>query len=82
MFGYDKILFKDGIQFTMELCWVQYSPTFMKYKKHIENDLLFSLKILHSLQICHIDIKVDNIAWSPSFHKFVFLDFGFSKFVK
>ena len=54
----------------------------MKYEKQVQNDLLVSLKILHSLQICHIDIKFDNVAWSPSFGKFVYIDYGFSKFVK
>ncbi len=39
------------------------------------------MKILHYLQICHLDIKLDNIAWSPTFSKFVFIDYGFSKYV-
>ncbi len=30
----------------------------------------------------HGDIKYDNIGWSPKFKKFVFLDFGFSKFIR
>ena len=29
-----------------------------------------------------MDIKIDNTAWSPSYNKFVFLDFGFCKYVK
>lgn len=40
------------------------------------------MKILHSLGICHGDIKNDNIAWSPYFEKMVLLDFGFSLPVK
>lgn len=40
------------------------------------------MKILHSLNICHGDIKNSNIAWSPHFQKMVFLDFGFSLPVK
>jgi serine/threonine protein kinase len=38
-----------------------------------------NLKILHSLGICHMDIKYENIGFSKKFKKFVFLDFGFSR---
>ena len=44
--------------------------------------MLTILKTIHSLQICHLDIKIDNIGWSPSFQKFILLDFTFTKFVK
>ena len=33
---------------------------------------------MHSLKMVHRDIKPLNIAWSPSFEKWVFLDFGFA----
>lgn len=36
---------------------------------------------MHMLGFYHGDIKYDNIGWSPKFKKFVFLDFGFSKFI-
>jgi serine/threonine protein kinase len=36
---------------------------------------------MHSLQLCHLDIKPENIAWSPYFNKFIFIDFGLSKYV-
>ena len=29
-----------------------------------------------------MDIKPDNIAYSPHFHKFVFIDFGFAEIIK
>lgn len=35
--------------------------------------------MLHSLNICHKDIKYENIGYSKIYEKFVFLDFGFSK---
>lgn len=36
---------------------------------------------MHNLQICHLDIKYENIGWSATFKKFVFLDFGLSMIV-
>ena len=38
-----------------------------------------SLDLMHSLGIIHGDIKLDNIMWSNYFHKWVFIDFGFSQ---
>lgn len=35
-----------------------------------------SLKIMHLVNLCHFDIKIDNVGWSPTFKKLVFLDFG------
>lgn len=51
----------------------------------LEDEILYlkkMLKILHTLQICHCDIKSENIAWSPSLERSVFLDFGLSRFLK
>jgi serine/threonine protein kinase len=45
-------------------------------------NLIASLKILHTFQICHKDIKMENIGFSNILNKFVFLDFGFSKSIK
>ena len=36
---------------------------------------------MHSLQICHCDVKITNIAWSEEKNKMVFLDFGFTQFI-
>jgi len=33
---------------------------------------------MHSLNICHIDIKQENIMYSHEWEKFVFIDFGTS----
>jgi len=38
-----------------------------------------SLDMMHSFGIIHGDIKSDNIMWSPSFEKWVFIDFGLSQ---
>ena len=40
-----------------------------------------NLKIMHSLGIVHMDIKPENIGWSNEFKKWVFLDFGFARFL-
>ena len=40
------------------------------------------MKILHFINICHKDIKLDNIGFSNYFNKFVFLDFGFAKSIR
>lgn len=33
---------------------------------------------MHSLGICHLDIKKENIGWSETYKKLVFLDFSFT----
>lgn len=43
---------------------------------------MVSLKLLHSFQIIHMDIKLDNIVWSQLYNKFVFIDYGFSKYIE
>lgn len=35
---------------------------------------------MHSLYICHFDIKSANIMYSPALKKLVFIDFGFSEY--
>ena len=40
------------------------------------------MAILHCFKIVHMDIKPENIAYSPHFKKFVLLDFGLSEFIK
>ena len=37
---------------------------------------------MHLLQICHFDIKLDNVAWSNETKKMILLDFGLSKIIK
>lgn len=41
-----------------------------------------ALRLLHSIHICHCDIKPKNLMWSPTYNKYVLIDFGLSKFVK
>jgi serine/threonine protein kinase len=35
---------------------------------------------MHSLSILHRDIKPENIMFSPTFDKYVFIDFGISEY--
>lgn len=50
--------------------------------KTLEKDLKPSLRMMHSLNIIHGDIKNENIMWSNRFNKNVFVDFGLSLFLK
>ena len=79
IFGYHIIYFKNSFWFAMEFCETEFSQ---EKKKTLKSDLLENLLIMHNFGIVHRDIKEDNIAWSPHFQKWVFIDFGFSKFVK
>ena len=37
---------------------------------------------MHSLHIIHGDIKPENVMFSPSLKKFVFVDYGVSRIIK
>ncbi len=50
--------------------------------KIIETQLSKSLQLLHMLHICHCDIKPQNIMFGRNLNKYVFIDFGLSKFAK
>lgn len=36
---------------------------------------------MHQINLVHMDIKPSNIAFSPTFQKHIFLDFGLSQFI-
>jgi serine/threonine protein kinase len=63
----------------MEKCQTLQEVTFTL---EMEKDLKKSLLAMHSLNICHIDIKPMNIMFSSHRKKAVFIDFGFSKILK
>ena len=48
----------------------------------MSRDLTSILKKMHSLHIIHGDISTDNVMYSPSLKKFVFIDFGLSRILK
>jgi len=55
-------------------CCEPYKPHYHNFEK----DLKRSLYLLHMFQIVHLDVKSANICFSPSFGKYVFIDFGLS----
>lgn len=58
----------------MELC-----QNFTKKKnKEIKIQYIENLRVLHSLKFIHLDIKPANLAYSNTFNKYVFIDFGLS----
>lgn len=40
-----------------------------------------NLAVLHKLSIVHQDIKPENIMYSPSFDRAIFIDFGLSRII-
>ena len=77
IFGFDVLLLDDSIEFAMEMCECNIGEI-----KGMEKDLMQGMKTMHSLKIVHRDIKDKNVSWSPTFKKWVFLDFGFATFLK
>ena len=74
IFGFDLLVFQNSVVFAMEVC--------QKPKKEFLNTLYDSISLMHSFGIVHGDVKPENIMWSPSLQKNVFIDFGLSRVVK
>lgn len=76
-FGFDIMVHEDCIEFAMEFCENKraYEPGVT------DHDLKKALLTMHQISLVHLDIKPDNIAFSKTFNKWVFLDFGFSDFI-
>ena len=47
-----------------------------------EESILISLGKMHRFKVIHLDINTNNIMWSPSKKKPVFIDFGFSDVIQ
>ena len=63
----------------MEPC-INFSPK--GFTKNDEFTAKANLLEMHTLGILHRDIKPDNIMYSQSYQKYVFIDFGISEFRK
>ena len=73
-FGFDVLIFSDCLHFCMEKC--------QPCSNYQDTSLIQGLKMLHSLKIVHIDIKPENIMFSPVYGKNVFIDFGCSTVIE
>ena len=76
LFGYDILIHENSFEFVMEYC-----EGGIIDKERMKQDLMENLKIMHSLGIVHLDIKPENISWSNKFKKWIFLDFGFARYL-
>lgn len=70
-FGFDLVIYDDKAEFSMEVCKQKDSKSLFSLKE--------DLRLIHSFQIIHGDIKSDNIMWSSYYEKNVFIDFGISR---
>lgn len=78
-FGYDLVFLNKHAFFSMEKCITLDSAVKLAQSDAAKfRELRNCLRTLHSLHILHCDIKPENICWSPSYSKYVFIDFGLS----
>lgn len=78
---FDLICYSDRAQFHMEKCQPINFRGIGKDADQLEAELKFCLKTLHFFNICHRDIKPDNILMLNNPKRFVLSDFGLSMFV-
>jgi serine/threonine protein kinase len=76
LFGFDIVVFKDCAEFCMEQCRPIY-----EFSAAMMWALKLKLRSLHCLNIVHLDIKPDNISFSPFLNEPILLDFGLSDVV-
>jgi serine/threonine protein kinase len=77
--GVDVVIYETCIEFAMEMGeGLQRREQF----DGLGEDLLASLLQMHRVKMLHLDIKPDNVCFSPFFNKFVFIDFGLSRMVR
>ena len=49
---------------------------------NMKKELFENLKTMYSFRMVHRDVKEQNISWSSFFGRWVFLDFGFTTFIR
>jgi len=74
-FGFDLLIFEECVEFAMEICEPVKLDDLNPYA------LYENLAILHQLKLIHQDIKPENIMYSPSFKRLIFIDYGLSRFI-
>lgn len=75
-FGFDLIVFRKTIEFSMEKC--SHGPKFGE-EEYLQ--LLENLGVMHQYHIIHRDITPNNIMFSPSQGKSIFIDFNVSTII-
>ena len=78
--GFDLVFYDQTVEYMMELC-EEFNPLTSDYEITYQ-DLKTALAFMHSFRITHSDIKKDNVMYSPSREKLVFIDFNCSSAVK
>lgn len=76
--GVDIFIYENCVEFPMEM---GDSLDNVENIENLEQDLFKNIAIMHGVQMVHMDIKPENICFSPHFKKFVFIDFGFSRLI-
>jgi serine/threonine protein kinase len=74
-FGFDILIFADCIEFGMERC-----ERVNVHNSH-QWQLYENMALMHQIGIIHQDIKPENIMFSPTFDRPIFIDFGLSRIV-
>ena len=65
----------------MEQCREIELKTDTRMAEEKQRDIREALAILHSFKVVHMDIKPENLAYSPHNKKYVLLDFGFAEMI-
>lgn len=77
IYGYDIITTRKRAFFAQEKCEFIRVEDFDRIKDSIHKSLL----LLHSMGFVHLDIKPENMMFSPTFAKYVLIDFGLSRLI-
>ena len=88
--GFDIITYDNCIDFCMEKCWdllskwekIKNEDKQKQIKKAFLKEMKKKLSKMRQLHLVHIDIKPDNILYSPGWRKIVLIDFGLATFIK
>jgi serine/threonine protein kinase len=72
------LIFQNCFEIVMEKCWVCTNP--LLREKALEfSSLQHSLHLMHRLGIFHFDVKPENIMFSSTLKKYVFIDYNLSR---
>lgn len=75
-FGFDAVCYNDCFEFFQELCG-NVKISCPEELEQLEHDIRGCMEFLHmELGVAHCDIKPLNIMHSPTYKKFVLIDFG------